>query len=84
MLSSTQLAAMRELEIAKIDRASLIDINNVKIDTSLLAEQRMESFFTQIRNPYCFLCGDTPVRVRFVTQKKTLAQSLGDYFISLK
>lgn len=84
MLNSTQLAAMREMEITKIDRTSLIDINNVKIDTSLPAEQRMESFIKQIGNPYCFLCGDTPVRVRFVSQRKTLSQSLGDYFSSLK
>jgi len=75
---------MREMEITKIDRTSLIDINNVKIDTSLPAEQRMESFIKQIGNPYCFLCGDTPVRVRFVSKRKTLSQSLGDYFSSLK
>lgn len=84
MLNSTQLAAMREMAINQIDRDSLIDINDVKIDTSLSAEQRMESFITQIGNPYCFLCGDTPVKVRFVSQKKTLAGSLGDYFCSLK
>lgn len=84
VLTGTQLADMRETEITKTDRASLIDINNVIIDASLPSERRTESFITQISNPYCFLCGETPVRVRFVSPNKPLAGSLGDYFISLK
>jgi len=84
VLNSKQLAAMGEIEITKIDRTSLINIDNVKIDATLPAEGKMESYMKQIKNPYCFLCNETPVRVRFVSHKKTLAQSLGDYFISLK
>ena len=43
-----------------------------------------QSYLEQIVNPYCFLCGDTPVRIRFVAEDRTLKQSLCDYFLSLK
>jgi len=35
-------------------------------------------------NPYCFRCGDTPVRVRFVAEERTLKELLRSYFSSLK
>ncbi len=84
MLNETMLSSMREMEITQVDRASLIDIGGVKINTAQPVEQRLETFIKHIKNPYCFLCGDTPVRVRYVTPEKTLAKSLSDYFISLK
>ncbi len=84
MLSDINLLDMSSLEITQVDRNSLIDIDTVKINTSLPIEQRLESFVKQIKNPYCFMCGDTPVRVRYVSPEKPLAKSLGDYFISLK
>ncbi len=81
---SMQLAHMREMDITDLDRASLTRIDEVAIDTSLPIVERMERFISQVKNPYCFLCGDTPVRVRFISPEKTLAESLSDYFISLK
>jgi hypothetical protein len=50
----------------------------------LPAAKKMQSYLEQIVNPYCFLCGDTPVRIRFVAEDRTLKQSLCDYFLSLK
>ena len=76
--------AIREINITQIDRTSLIDIEEVQIDTSLTKEARMDDFVAKIRNPYCFLCGDVPVQIRFVSQKKTLADTLVGYFTSLK
>lgn len=84
MPTSTQLAEMRDTDITGIDRSLLIDIDNVNIDTSLTAVQKIESLIKQIKNPYCFLCGDTPVKIRFVSQCKTMANSLESYFTSLK
>lgn len=46
-------------------------------------KRRSAGFRTHI-NPYCFRCGDTPVRVRFVAEERTLKESLRSYFSSLK
>jgi hypothetical protein len=79
-----QLDAMNSVDITKVDRDSLTDINSVKVDNSLPTAQKMQSFFEQVKNPYCFMCGDTPVRIRFVSDEKTLTESIGNYFTSLK
>ena len=84
MIGKAQLQQMKGVDITQVDRSTLADIRNVHIDSSLPAEKKMQSYFEQIVNPYCFLCGDTPVKIRFVAENKTLKQSLHDYFLSLK
>ena len=84
MITKLQLQQMRNLDITQVDRSTLVDIRNIHIDSSLPAAKKMQSYFEQIVNPYCFLCGDTPVRIRFVAEDRTLKQSLCDYFLSLK
>ena len=84
MMNKLQLQQMRSVDIAQVDRSTLIDIRSIHIDSSLPAAEKMQSYFEQIKNPYCFLCGDTPVKIRFAAENKTLKQSLCDYFLSLK
>ncbi len=84
MLSVSELWVMSNLEIDKIDRNNLVDISSVHIDPDLSSEQRMEHYIGQVKNPYCFMSGDTPVRIRFVNTEKNLSQSLINYFSNLK
>lgn len=84
MISQLQLQKMRSVDITQVDRSTLVDIRNIHIDPTLPTAQKMQSYLEQIVNPYCFLCGDTPVKIRFVSESKTLKQSLCDYFLSLK
>lgn len=84
MLNRKQLDAMKGVDITEVDRQTLVDINEVNINGLLNSVQKMENYIEQVKNPYCFLCGDTPVKIRFVTENKTLTQSLGNYFSSLK
>ena len=84
MINKVQLQQMRSVDITQVDLSTLFDIRNIHIDSSLPAAKKMQNYFEQIVNPYCFLCGDTPVKIRFVTEDKTLKQSLCDYFLSLK
>ena len=67
-----------------IDRASLVDIHTVKLDKDLPAAQRAEQYLEQIKNPYCFLCGDSVVRVRFADGGGDLGTHLKNYFASCK
>ena len=84
MISQLQLREMRSVDITQVDRSTLADIRNIHIDPALPITQKMQSYLEQIGNPYCFLCGDTPVKIRFASDGKPLKQSLCDYFISLK
>ncbi len=84
MISQLQLREMRSVDITQVDRSTLSDIRNIHIDPAMPTAEKMQSYLEQIVNPYCFLCGDTPVKIRFVSESKTLKQSLCDYFLSLK
>lgn len=83
-MDKAQLETLKRVDITTIDRQSLVDITDIQIDSTLPTEQKLQSYLQQVKNPYCFRCGDTPVKIRFVSERKTLAQSLGDYFASLK
>ena len=84
MIDRLQLQELRDIDITQVDRNILVDIKDVKIDSSLSADEKVDSFIEQIKNPYCFLCGDIPVRIRFVSESKSLKKSLRDYFMGLK
>lgn len=81
-MDKLQLQKMQGVDITQADRSKLANLCDIHIDASLPAAGKMQSYFDQIVNPYCFLYEDTPVRIRFVTQDKTLKQSLYSYFLN--
>lgn len=84
MLTVEQLEVMNQSEIDQIDRTELVDIQSVQIDPDLPPDLRMESYLEQIKNPYCFMCKDTVVRLRFEPGEGELRSRLKNFLISLK
>lgn len=84
MLTVKQLEERKQLGLEKIDRTGLADIHTIRIDTFLPFEQRMTDYLEQVKNPYCFLCGDTVVHVRFDPSGDELKNKLKNFLISLK
>ena len=70
---------MEASDIRLIDKDKLRSINSVKIDASLSKEQRMRSFIEQIGNPYCYLDGDTVVKISYADTQATLEDRLKSY-----
>ena len=84
MLDSNVMETMSQMDIDKMDRNQLMSIEDVIIDTDLCASERLMQFLEQVHNPYCYLCGTTPVKVRFQENGRKLSDLLKNYFISLK
>jgi hypothetical protein len=84
MITREQLYAMKNTELADVDRDSLVEIKTVTVESSLSGVQRLEDYVSKIKNPYCFLCDGTKVRIRFVSDERTFSQAISSYFISLK
>ena len=78
------LEQMRNVDIRKVDQASLVDINQVKIDNSLPVVQRVSNFISQVRNPYCFRIGDVAVKVEYKTNGPTFQQNMEDLFRTMQ
>jgi hypothetical protein len=84
LISGNQLAEMSDTDITRVGAETLVDIGSIRIDASLPSVLRMESYLKQIKNPYCFLCENTPVKIGFASGGGYLEDKLLDYFIGLK
>lgn len=56
----------------------LVDIRDVKLDSSLGQAERIQSFLQQINNPYCFRVGDVVVNVAYTEGGPTLNDCFAD------
>ena len=77
------LAAMREIDIRTVDRASLVDLKDIPIDTSLSQRERIMKFIRQIGNPYLYKCGGIVVKERFSNNGRTIEDCLEKYIGTL-
>lgn len=84
MIDRRRLSELGRVEIAGIDREGLVELQDVQIDRALPDLLRMETYLERIQNPYCFLCGKTPVKLSFAAEGDELAEILKRYFIALK
>lgn len=82
-MDNTYLKKLENVDIQSVQRDSLVDIKDVKVDTSLERAERLSDFLTQIKNPYCFVCDGVIVKIRFADTKDTLEEKLNEYFLSL-
>lgn len=79
-----ELAQMKEVDIHTVDRESLMDIRDVKVDGRLPREQRFSDFLRQIRNPYCYRCGKMVVKISFSDTDATLEDRLEHYLETMQ
>ncbi|MCR5023886.1 MAG: hypothetical protein K6A90_06090 [Lachnospiraceae bacterium] len=56
------LEEMKSVDVRTVDRDSLVDINEIRIDDSLPPKERAAEFLKQIKNPYCFRVGKVVVK----------------------
>jgi len=69
-------------EMGAVNIDELADIQDVIIDTTLPKEERIQSYLKQIKNPYCYRCGDMVVRVSFANTDATLEDRMKQYLLS--
>ena len=65
-----EMQEMAEIDIRTVDTSSLVDIEQVQIQTELIAD-----YIRQIKNPYCYISHGVAVKISF-TGKCTLEESL--------
>lgn len=83
MIDQNLLEDMSHVRLKDVASDHLQDILEVKI-RGKTAGQRLESYLTQVGNPYCFRVGNTPVRIFFKSCEETLDKKIKSYFIGLK
>ena len=81
--NNIDLEAMRNVDIRTVDPSTLVDISDVKIDTSLPKEERMKQYIEQIKNPYCFKCGKIIVKITYSKTDATFTDRWESYLSNL-
>lgn len=79
-----RIMPMSQKSIKEVKADDLVDIRNVSVDKTLPPEERMMNYLEQIRNPYCFRCGDAVVSVLFSASGASIDSLLKNYFEGLK
>ena len=79
---SKQLECLKSLDIGDVKLEDLVDIRTVHIDTSKPVLERILSFMAQIKNPYLFKVGDTPVKVEFNDDGPSLKEALEQFILN--
>lgn len=82
-MGNQQTTLLCQTDIQAVDIKNLVDISDVKIDTSMKKTDRIQNFIRDIKNPYCFRCKNTVVKVSFCSEGGSFQELLQDYFSTL-
>lgn len=82
-MDKQQTNLLCQTDIQTIDIHNLVDISDIKIDITMEKNDRMQNFIKDIKNPYCFRCKNTVVKVSFCNEGGSFQELLQDYFSSL-
>jgi len=82
-INRIDIDAMRSIDVRTVDPATLVDILDTKADPHKPLPERMLDFIRQVRNPYCFRCGDTIVKVSYTNTTTTMEERMEGFFRAL-
>ncbi len=82
-ISLSELEAMKKRSRDTIDKDSLVDIQNVEVNSKLPVRDRVFDFIRQIKNPYIFRFGKTTVRISYADTEETFEEIMKGYFENL-
>ena len=71
---------MKNIDIKNVNPDDLVDIKDIKVDPNLSKQERIIEYIRQIKNPYCYKCGDIIVKVSFSDTAETIESCLEKYF----
>lgn len=83
-MAADEFTQLWDADIEKIGCQTLIDAEKIAIDPTMPYAQRMQRYWEQVKNPYCFRCGRTPVKVCFAPEGAQLEEKLKSYFLRIK
>lgn len=68
-----------DTKVKNMDNDDLVDIRDIKINTSLSKNKRVEQYIKQIKNPCKFKCGKLTVQIEYAKNGVSLEDKLIEY-----
>ena len=77
------IETMKSVSPKTVDRSTLVQRSSIRLDPAASQEVRLREFIKQIRNPYCYLDGETVVKISFAETDTTMKDCLERYLRGL-
>ena len=77
------LKAMREIDVRTVERGTLTDIRDVKVQTSLPDRERLLDFIRQVKNPYLYKYKNMIMQSSFGDTEDSIEDLVERHFLSL-
>ena len=84
MYTLHQLSEFESMDIEEAKQHGLVPAENIGLDPFSPGVQGMCSYLEHVKNPYCFFCGETAVKVCCSKNGGSLGNKLKRYFLGLK
>lgn len=78
-ITDKELDAMETVDVRTVDINTLTDIRDIKIDTKLPVDKKLELFAKQTNNLFVHRIGDYVVKVRFQKEGPTIDDKMEEY-----
>ncbi len=73
------LSDLKEIDLNHVNKSTLVDRSVVKVNPNVSREERISSYIEQIKNPYCYLDGNTVVKISFANSDTTMEDCIASY-----
>ena len=84
MISQAALEQMKSVDLRTVNKAAWPDVSGFALDTRLSPEERAARIMKQVKNPYCFRCGDTAVKLEFADNGPPLQDIMTGFLVRQK
>lgn len=79
---SIRTSEMKNIDPRTVDKKSLIDRSQIRIDSSLPVEQRIREWIAQLGNPYVYLDGGIVVKLSFADKKASIEERINSLYLA--
>lgn len=76
MINCELLKEMKNKNFEDLNSNELVDIKNIKIDTSKPKIEKLIDFIEKIKNPYLFKVGDIIVKIKFSNNNQSFQEKM--------
>jgi hypothetical protein len=84
MITPEMIDRLMSVDINTVDKGSLADISTLEFDNSLPKEKRFAYIINQLKNPFCFRCGDMGIKLEFEENSPSINEVLTNFLIRKK
>ena len=74
------LEAMRSVDVRTVDRESLSELCDIEIKPDQPFIQKALEYLNQVRNAYCFKCGDVTLKVTYSNTTTSINDCMEGFF----